>query len=412
MYSTKFEEDILCTEDRQFKVNRLQNETHNLLNSFLNGSLLTRRSLYLYPFIKEYQREKVVKALDRIGHALRGLGEHGNANVKDVLLQIERCRFLKRINAKRLSQILAELYSVLRALVIDGAKTNEVKIRNSTVFDRQRYETDDRNYLRPIVTLQQHIATHLSPFLYGAYIHGSFATRDYVEGASDLDTLLILKETAVLHANSLVEAEKKIVPTLKYFYRIDPLQHHGHMVFTEVDMKYYPQSYFPFVVFNYAVRILGPEIMTFHERDSAWECKNLLQGMLSNGNSQQLRQAVANFYGLKYFLAIVQLIPTVFLQAQGRFYYKKHSFKAIREQNDGISWDILDKATWIRNNWIKHEFKAISLFAKIAFNPFFISLAYRKLHRRPPQYMVAALGDRFLDEYFEFCDSLKDRACL
>lgn len=398
--------------EKYLLINLLQNETHKLLNVFLSGSLLSRKSLYLYPWVKEYKIEKVVQSFEKIICYLRILHQKWNLELEDTLFRFEDYWNLKRFNPQILSEIISSLYRAFSFLYIEKGKTSKRRIKCPNSFDPSRYKQKDYAYLKPVVDLNAYISVHLKDFLCGAYIHGSMATMDYIKGVSDLDTLLILKNDVVMDEKKLLEFENKVIPTLKYFYQIDPLQHHGHMVITELDKSYYPQTYFPLILFDYAVKLSGPQEVTFNERDSTLERKVLLWRMLTNTDKHQLEQGVSNFFGLKYFLSIVQLIPTIFLQAQGEYCYKRDSFKRIRDQYPNLNWAIIDKATSIRNSWIKNYSWQNFMAMPINVNPFFISLVYRKFCNNVPNYIKRELGKNFLDEYCEFCNSLREMACF
>lgn len=386
-------------------LNLLQNEIHLLLNSFLNGSLLVQRSQYLYPWIKIYQKKKIIKFLEKIILCLNVLSNTENPKLKQRILKLKRYTLLNKYNAKILSEIISFLYVLFDELISESGKTDKKNIKCTNEFLIEKYNRIDNGYLKPLLKLRQYIIKHLQNYVHSAFLHGSLSTLDYVRGASDLDILLILKKSIVLNAQKLFEFEKKVVRSLKFFYQIDPLQHHGYMIITEIDMQYYPQTYFPFILFKYATRLTGPEEMIFFERDSSLERKKLIWDMI-NDNKTQLKMAITNLYGLKYLLSKIQLIPTIYLQSLDEFYYKRDSFKRLKELN-GIDFLILDKATFIRNNWSYRDMKISKIMAQFIPNPFFIALWFRKLHKEIPDHIHQVLEENFIDEYLEFCNSLR-----
>jgi len=394
-------------------INQLQNETHQFLNSFLNGSLLTSKSRYLYPWVKEYQPEKVHRFLENIESILNGLHHTGSRELKDGYYKIENYKNVRKFDVRRISGLISSLYKILNILVeADKSEKEKIVVKCPNAFESNRYKGNDKKYLSPILALNKYISANLKRFLHGAYLHGSLATMDYVKGNSDLDILLILNKAVVLNKKELAELEKQILPGLKYFYQIDPLQHHGFIVITQIDMKCYPQSYFPFILFDYAVKLLGPAELVFNERSSALERKNMLKNMLIKKDRQRLSQSLRDFFSLKYFLSIIQLIPTIFLQSRGEYCYKRDSFKKLRSQYEDVNWSILDKATLVRSNWKNNDSKLLQAIARFSPNPFFIPLVYQKFHKHIPANIQNILGINYLDEYYEFCNSLTKKALL
>ena len=61
-------------------------------------------------------------------------------------------------------------------------------------------------------------------------------------------------------------------------------------------------------------------------------------------------------YQLKYFLSLIMLLPTLYLDAIGEPCYKKESFSKIKYKFIN-EWEIIEKATEIRTLWqINEEF--------------------------------------------------------
>ena len=73
--------------------------------------------------------------------------------------------------------------------------------------------------------------------------------------------------------------------------------------------------------------------------------------------NQNLQDFARNFatpkglYQLKTVNHSVLLLPTAFLQGLGIHVYKRESFALARERWPEAGWDIVDTATWIRDNW-------------------------------------------------------------
>ena len=59
-------------------------------------------------------------------------------------------------------------------------------------------------------------------------------------------------------------------------------------------------------------------------------------------------------YQLKYFLSILMTLPAYYLDAKGSPSYKRDSFEIV-ENDFPKNWEIIEKATEIRNSWAKNE---------------------------------------------------------
>jgi hypothetical protein len=56
-------------------------------------------------------------------------------------------------------------------------------------------------------------------------------------------------------------------------------------------------------------------------------------------------------YDLKYFLSILMLLPTRYLQAKGIYCTKRDSFSLVKESLPEAAWSVLDYATQLRSDW-------------------------------------------------------------
>ena len=108
---------------------------------------------------------------------------------------------------------------------------------------------------------------------------GSVATRDYVRGFSDTETLLVIRRETATDAARLLRLRGLVERSMRSLYRIDPFQHHGHFVISEMDFDYYPQAFVPLVYFRGASAFLGGGAFRVRERDSHLERRRALRAV-------------------------------------------------------------------------------------------------------------------------------------
>jgi len=377
-------------------VNYFQNELHKLINSFMDGSLLSRYSKYFYPWIERYSL-KLKYHLNDIYFYLNILEKYFNYNLVDVLKKVEDLLQSKNPKSIDITDIISLLYSKLEYIINLQSNTKKILVKCKKDFVSHDYISKDSEYLKPVLKMAQFANKFFNKHTVGFYIHGSLSTLDYIKGISDFDTLMIIKRDTILNKQLLYELKSKVMKSLRFLYMIDPFQHHGHFIITEIDMKYYPQIYFPFILFNYSIRVIGEKYLTFYERDSEVERKNLLWKMCTKGfNTPQ------DLYSMKYFLSIIQLIPTIYLQSVGKYSYKKYSFEKVKKILNNQNWQIVEKATKIRQNWPWYCSSPERLVANIIPNPFFLALYYRKLKNKIPSFIIEILGKDYPKETLNF----------
>ena len=93
------------------------------------------------------------------------------------------------------------------------------------------------------------------------YLHGSLASMDYVKGWSDVDMFIILSRNAVTNKNNLLHIRKTFSRIHNLMKKVDPLQHHGLILDTEIDFKSYTDQIIPSIVFKKMKNMLScPQI--------------------------------------------------------------------------------------------------------------------------------------------------------
>ena len=212
------------------------------------------------------------------------------------------------------------------------------------------YEGQNRHVRR----MMSFLSEHLKEDLIGAYVHGSLGTYEEIP-YSDFDALAILKDEVFGCPEKLVRTAKKLNYARTIMLDFDPLQHHGWLILTELDLKFYCNAYFPVELFNYAKSLLydkGLEL-EIYLRDSNYEIYKAFEEM-TDAIIRKIknRQYPNNMYQLKSLLSGFMLLPALYVQTRdGRGIYKKESFDLARVDFDSLDWAIMDKVSEIRADW-------------------------------------------------------------
>lgn len=355
--------------DVDYVVNFLQNELNSILNSFLNGGF-SNKGYILYPFIKDVSKENLykIKALEKIAAFL---------NNEDYDFSESLGKYKSNVNSGNFAVILSSLYRDFSMIKVKGTKI--IKKPACGEFKINEYKKTDLEYLKPLNELKNYADKNLKKYLSGFYLHGSFATKDYVKGWSDVDTLAIISKETMQNPKKLTELRHKIYFMRRFFYEIDPLQHHGSIAISEHDMDNYCQPYFPVPIFRYSKSLLeGDKETKFLARSYESEAINRLFWFVSYFRKLKIeKKEKFGSYDFKNLLHSITLFPTLYLQAKGILVYKKFSFNMAKKDFSKESWKIMDEASNVRNNWAKFgTFPLVNSASRI--NPLF----YYRLNSR------------------------------
>jgi len=195
---------------------------------------------------------------------------------------------------------------------------------------------DYRNtpYYRTLLKLAKSLeplASEIKTFL----IHGSVATMDFIPGWSDLDTFVIVEADVFRNTRHLSRFRRKIIRLKPLLKEIDPLAHHGFIFSNEENLLAYPEYHMPAAALGYSKAMLGEIDITFHVRDGREEAEKNFYHYYDIFNEIARTGLIKNKpgdpeYQLKWFVAMLLLMPSLYLQAKGIYLYKKFSFDFVR----------------------------------------------------------------------------------
>jgi hypothetical protein len=184
------------------------------------------------------------------------------------------------------------------------------------------------------------------------YLHGSLASCD-ATAYSDVDTLLVISDKWFESEEAINELRHITARAQRWLYFQDPLQHHGFMIVTELDLGRYARSNFPLELMSHCCALAGAETIRYRVRESNDESMSQLRRLTSRIALREsgMLPDPSDRFSLKLALSELMLLPTYFLQATGRVMYKRESFAAVREALSSRGCEAMDALTDWRREW-------------------------------------------------------------
>ncbi|PIR53280.1 hypothetical protein COU76_01965 [Candidatus Peregrinibacteria bacterium CG10_big_fil_rev_8_21_14_0_10_49_10] len=225
-----------------------------------------------------------------------------------------------------------------------------------------------------------------------------------MDGWSDLDTLVIVRDEVFQSVERLERFKKYFSRAAFVCYQIDPLAHHELVAVSVYDIAHYPQTLFPMPVFQNAAVLTGAADVPFALRDDAAERMLVLREF----RSRFMEKVSKNTYSTtaidwKNDLACALLLPALALQAKGEFVYKRESFTLAKERFPDLDWSCIDEASAIRRDWRAHSLMqrtpVLWVLQGLIPRSLFKKLLFPVCHRQPRQSPedIARLTRAFLE---------------
>ena len=321
----------------------VQNELHDALQSFLNGGF-SKAGFALYPLVQDVSLENRQR-LER----LRTVATH--LNQKNGRMFAGSAAYAGRLKGPGACSAFLSLLSKDFCLAEKG-KTKQERKRPCEGFSLKEYDKKDHGYLQPVKGLQEYAGKKLADDVKGCYLHGSLATNDFVKGWSDCDTLLVIGKEALHDPRRLLALRRKIFLMRRFFFRIDPLQHHGSMIVPEHDLEWYSSAYFPLPLFSYAKALTEDSVLSIGRREMGPEQYAKLFWFVQRfrGMREEKVDALGS-YDAKNFLHLIALFPSLYLQAKDVLVYKKFSFSMAKKDFGEELWEPIETMSSIRERW-------------------------------------------------------------
>ncbi|MFC1700635.1 hypothetical protein ACFLZ0_00595 [Patescibacteria group bacterium] len=376
---------------------RLQMSLRQLINKYFQFSDKYFSLDFFIDFVKEYlfYRGFCIFGKDcGVEKSLAFFPEKAKKRLFDLLDHKDVNRFL----------IISDLY---RDIYFLKNRTNQTtvkfKIGNIKEFDFMEYGflSKKYNYLN---FLSNKIQEKANDFIDYFLVHGSYASKDFIEGWSDLDTIIVLNNNVFQDENTFNRARNFFQRFSFICYYFDLLAHHRFFFVTNFDLSYYPQSILPLVVYENCFNLSKKfNSLTFSVREDDFEKYEILNLSWSYITYISQKKYISKWH-FKKCLSIVLMLPSLLLQTKKIYVYKKYSFEVIKKEFSELDFNVIDMASQRRNQWkILWNFFYLNKFL-ILFLPINLIDFLHRLILYP--YTHLKLKDKetgiFLDNIFDF----------
>ena len=196
-------------------------------------------------------------------------------------------------------------------------------------------------------------------------VFGSVA-RGTTTGFSDLDAVLVISDEIASDVDGLRRLRKRVLAAQRAVLRFQPMQHHGFLVATPrmlydataalrlpVEALSEGRSLCDAQVEALFPRVVEPDTSLFHAL-----CAGLLTPSAWPSHVWEVHRLVAMF----------ELVPTLYLQANGRPSAKHASFEHVRPQFETL-WKPYDVLAEVRERWPRERHHGLELGASLTRNP-------------------------------------------
>ncbi len=184
------------------------------------------------------------------------------------------------------------------------------------------------------------------------YVHGSTASGDRTP-FSDLDDLVVVHADAWSSYTRFAAAARRLEGVARQMEVLDPLQHHGHWVVTDLDLRCLDESVMPLVVLEGAVQICGPRELRARARTDGAGFTRVMWGILQEVRRETLALMAGelNLFGLKDLISGISLLPALTFQSRGRMVDKLTAIRRCEELFSEEALPAIRWATCIRQEW-------------------------------------------------------------
>lgn len=387
--------------------NQIQVTLHDLLESFLNSLFLPAIPL------GTKKTRKFVRNLEKLEWCFFQLYKSDQIEYAgDIAAKYRMCLKNRILSSRRIATLISISYRFLNRLfrIYQPPNLEMQQIRIDRKFSEAVYKN---KIYQPIIALWKHQEEKLKEYLVNFIIHGSYSSMDHCP-YSDLDTLIIIKKEVVTNAEKLLNLQKINKVSLKHLYMIDPLQHHGHFIITEYDLSYFPETFFPLILFTYSTFLKGSNnnSLKITLRNSDIEAFNQIWNLCYTFREAYFSKAFPQtIYDLKVYLSKLMLMPALYLQVKGKSCYKRESFREAKNYFSIPEWEALEESSNIRYHWklpgyVKWIFQQPIIWG---IDPRLVSMFGNMVLQKLPLKIEGYLSHRFYDKATFFSESIIKR---
>lgn len=377
-------------------LNKIQVDLHSILRKYFSINTVP-----LYKSI-ECDISNIILGKNNINKIYEVIN---NINILNKFYNIESFPDLYRfdknsnyVNLNKISQFLSNSYFYFDKILKMTSKSLNLSLVDKShkiiPFNKNDYSNSD--YFSSLFRL---LEISSKSQLGNKYIlFGSLSDLDVAYGFTDCDNLNIISKKNILNKCKLIETRKEILKMNKYIYNFNILHHHDSFIFTEIDMRYYSQSFFPLILFSYSKLLTKTQrnknFLFLLRKDSDENKDRLLRRLKKikffdykkNKNIWHYMRHISNYF----------LVFSLYLQFLGEPTYKKHSFEKVKNLHPELDWGLYDLLTNIRNNEFGLAYFSFKKFRFLGkYNPRLISYIIKKMN-----YIPKNMSEIFSDKLF------------
>jgi len=233
---------------------------------------------------------------------------------------------------------------------IPRQETLSVNIPLSKSYSQWLKDGGDKQKYWPVHQLRKLLDKKGRDVFLRAVLHGSIATLDDTQGFSDMDLVFVVRGEVLKDDHKLREFKKLANQILALTFAFDPFMHHGPYYICEIDLKWYPQSFFPLVLFEYGVDLIDkPKEIMVRIRPSEDMTDQTLDMFERFFEKRSESFVIKDNYELEWVLGSAMLLPALYLQRKtGEFKYKRDTFALAKKDFSEKEWEPIEVATNLR----------------------------------------------------------------
>ena len=288
--------------------------------------------------------------------------------------KVELDNYVRQVEPYLIDQTGELISTSYKQCATNAASTREKSLVEIPAVNWVEYKEIDKFYLDPLVQLDNLVNSKMADYVSQFILHGSIATKDYIKGWSDVDTLVVVKKDTLESASRLNEFRDLCLKADKYLSLVDPLKHHGLIYCAEHDLENYASNIMPIEVLQNAVSLLrNNRVFSCRLAENNYDSRlmfsnrvkvfkeasktGIFKHHMKDGKYLTSRLPKNNdvLYQLKYFLGLIMTMPSYYLEAIGTPCYKADSFQNVKEKISQKAWCMMDKSSFIRQQWESKE---------------------------------------------------------
>ena len=258
-------------------------------------------------------------------------------------------RKLEEITVKNQAIQLSNDY---RVLIKKQKKTkkNDYKITKkikTVKIKKSKFLQDIRNKKKIMESInflkKSSLDKHFRYFL----LQGSISNNDFIEGWSDLDSFVVIKDETLLNYKKILIVQKLLKKFYNLVLKFSPFQHHGIIAFTEFDLINYKNGFLPPEALKENINIFRDENIIFKKERNQKKnisleilkqrCNYMKRG-IDDGYFEHhvfnnikmcipLKENDPTLHQLFCHIGFMINLPILFLDSIGKSSHKKKSFE-------------------------------------------------------------------------------------